>query len=89
MKESIIEVKHLEKIYPNGFHALKDIQLKVQQGEFLVIIGLSGSGKSTLLRCLNRLHDPTSGEIIFRGKDVAHVQGPGIEHNEKLIWFIQ
>ncbi len=88
MKESIIEVKHLEKIYPNGFHALKDIQLKVQQGEFLVIIGLSGSGKSTLLRCLNRLHDPTSGEIIFRGKDVAHVQGPGIRDLRKKIAII-
>lgn len=88
MHQPIIEVKHLEKIYPNGFHALKDIHLQVQKGEFLVIIGLSGSGKSTFLRCLNRLHDPTSGSILFLGQDVAHVQGSAIRELRKKIAII-
>jgi phosphonate transport system ATP-binding protein len=76
--EKILEVKNLVKTYPNGTQALKGINLDVYRGEFLVIIGLSGSGKSTFLRCLNRLHDPTSGEVIFKGKDVSKVQGAEI-----------
>lgn len=72
--ETVLQVKNLVKTYPNGVQALKGVSFDVKKGEFLVVIGLSGSGKSTLLRCLNRLHDPTSGEIIFNGKDVAHVQ---------------
>lgn len=74
-----LEIKNLEKTYPNGVQALKGIDLKVKKGEFLVIIGLSGSGKSTMLRCLNRLHDPTGGEVLFNGKDIAKVQGPEIK----------
>lgn len=71
----MLEIKKLEKIYPNGHHALKNVSFNVSQGEFLVIIGLSGSGKSTLLRCLNRLHDPTSGEILFNNLDIAQLKG--------------
>lgn len=51
--------------------ALWDINLKIPRGQIFVIIGLSGSGKSTLVRCFNRLNRPTSGEILFDGKDVA------------------
>lgn len=66
MSDPILKVKNLKKTYPNGVQALKGISFDVKRGEFLVIIGLSGSGKSTLLRCMNRLHDPTSGEILFQ-----------------------
>lgn len=72
---TILKVENLEKTYPNGVKALKGVSFEVQRGEFLVIIGLSGSGKSTLLRCLNRLHDPTSGQIVFGGEDITGVQG--------------
>lgn len=65
MSEPILSIKNLKKTYPNGVQALKDVSFDVKKGEFLVIIGLSGSGKSTLLRCINRLHDPTSGQITF------------------------
>jgi phosphonate transport system ATP-binding protein len=71
----ILRVSNLTKTYPNGFQALKGISLNVRRGEFLVIIGLSGSGKSTLLRCLNRLHDCTSGKIEFNGKDITCLEG--------------
>ncbi len=71
MSKTILDVKKLSKVYPNGTQALKNISFQVAQGEFVAVIGLSGSGKSTLLRCLNRLHEPTAGEIIFQGKDVA------------------
>jgi phosphonate transport system ATP-binding protein len=71
MSDVILDIQNLEKVYPNGTRALKGINLKVKKGEFLIIIGLSGSGKSTLLRCINRLHDPTSGKILFNGRDIA------------------
>lgn len=74
MSENILSVKNLVKTYPNGVQALKGVSFDVKPGEFLVIIGLSGSGKSTLLRCINRLHDPTSGQIIFDNQDVAQIQ---------------
>ncbi len=77
--DNILEVKDLKKVYPNGVKALKGVTFNVKRGEFLVVIGLSGSGKSTLLRCLNRLHDPTEGEINFNGEDIAHVKGAKVK----------
>lgn len=49
----MIEFKNVYKTYPNGFTALKNISLQIEQGEFVAIIGLSGAGKSTILRCIN------------------------------------
>lgn len=71
MGEPILRIEHLTKVYDDGTRALCDVSFEVARGEFLVIIGLSGSGKSTLLRCVNRLVDPTSGRIIFQGRDVT------------------
>lgn len=73
--EPILEIRHLEKIFDNGVRALKDVSLKLYQGEFLGVIGLSGSGKSSLFRCINRLIEPTYGEILYRGKDVRLLEG--------------
>ncbi len=70
-EDAVLEIRHLTKVYPNGFKALDDIDLRVEAGEFLVIIGLSGSGKSTLLRCINRLIEPTEGQILLDGVDVT------------------
>lgn len=67
----ILEVNHLSKVYPNGTRALKDVSFSVEPGAFLAVIGLSGSGKSTMLRCINRLHEPTSGEVKFEGRDLT------------------
>lgn len=74
MSTPLLSVRNLTKTYPGGVKALKDVNLEVQQGEFLVVIGLSGSGKSTLLRCLNRLQEPTSGQIYFEGQDIGGLQ---------------
>lgn len=86
--EPILKVKNLVKTYPNGVQALKGVSFDVKKGEFLVIIGLSGSGKSTLLRCVNRLHDPTSGEILFEGDDIAKMEGRKISQLRKKIGMI-
>lgn len=72
-QKPILQIKNLVKTYPNGTQALKGVSFDVKPGEFLIIIGLSGSGKSTLLRCINRLHEPTSGQIIFKGEDVTFI----------------
>lgn len=88
MAQEILSIKGLQKTYPNGVRALKGIDLSVYKGEFLVVIGLSGSGKSTFLRCLNRLHDPTGGEIIYEGSDIASVQGGEIRNLRKKMAMI-
>ena len=74
LSSTLFTIKNLNKTYPNGVQALKNISFEVHKGEFLVIVGLSGSGKSTLLRCLNRLEGPTSGEILLDGKDCSQLK---------------
>lgn len=71
---SLLSVRDLVKVFPNGTRALKGVSFDVQEGEFLVVIGLSGSGKSTLMRCLNLLQQPTSGEVSFQGKKISQLQ---------------
>jgi phosphonate transport system ATP-binding protein len=67
----MLEVKNLTKIYDGGVLALDNVSFSVPDGEFLAVIGLSGSGKSTLLRCINRLVEPTEGQILLNGGDIA------------------
>lgn len=67
----MLEVKNLTKIYEGGLKALDNVSFSVPKGQFLAVIGLSGSGKSTLLRCINRLIDPTAGQILWNGEDIT------------------
>ena len=67
----MLEIKQLSKVYEGGVQALTGVNLTVDDGEFLVVIGLSGSGKSTLMRCINRLVEPTSGQVLYNGVDVT------------------
>jgi len=84
----ILKIRNLHKIFGPGSHALKGVNLEVNEGEFLVIIGLSGSGKSTLLRCINRLTEPTSGTIEFLGKDITHIKGEELRKVKSQIGMV-
>jgi D-methionine transport system ATP-binding protein len=70
----LIQINNLTKVYSGTEHevlALKDVNLRVNKGEIFGIIGLSGAGKSTLIRCINKLEEPTSGNILINGQDVT------------------
>ena len=67
---SMIEIKGLKKSF-DDLHVLKGIDQNVEEGEVLCIVGPSGSGKSTMLRCINRLEEPTDGEIYIDGEQVT------------------
>ena len=70
----MIELQHIDKIYHTSsgdLHALKDINLTINEGEIFGIIGLSGAGKSTLVRCINMLEKPTSGKVIVDGQEMT------------------
>src|SRR5437762_6650260 len=68
-------IRNLRKEYRAGQPVLKDVSLTVEARGMTAIIGPSGTGKSTLIRCINRLVDPTAGEILFRGQDLARLNG--------------
>src|SRR5512135_2271469 len=84
----MLRVEHLNKVYPNGTQALKDVSFQVEDGEFLAVIGLSGSGKSTLLRCINRLIEPTSGKIYWDDIEVTAAQGADIRKIRRQIGMV-
>ena len=67
----MIEIKHLNKTFEDGFAPLKDVNAVINDGDVIAVIGPSGTGKSTLLRCMNRLETPTSGSIVMNGIDVT------------------
>jgi len=68
---ALIEIRNVSKVYPGGVGAVNGVTLDVEEGETLVLIGTSGSGKTTLMKMVNRLIEPTSGEIRIRGQDVG------------------
>jgi len=84
----LLRVEHLTKVYEDGTVALDDVSFTVEDGEFLVIIGLSGAGKSTLLRCINRLIEPTSGKVYFDGVDVTAATGEELRKIRRHIAMI-
>lgn len=69
MSEALIQVKHLVKSF-GDLEVLRDINVTINKGEVVCIIGPSGSGKSTFLRCVNQLEIPTGGEIIYKGENL-------------------
>ena len=84
----MLEIKNLTKVYDDGTVALRDVSFTVDTGQFLVIIGLSGSGKSTLLRCINRLIEPTEGQVIWDGKDVTSADAGALRQVRRKIGMI-
>lgn len=87
-KKSMIQFENVGKRYPNGFQGLKNVNLKIEQGEFVAIIGLSGAGKSTLLRTVNRMHDVTEGKLTVDGVDVMTLQGKSLRQFRRKIGMI-
>ena len=88
LRSGVFKLDKLQKTYPNGVRALKGVSFDVNKGEFLVIIGLSGSGKSTMLRCLNRIHEPTGGDLQFKGKSVVSLKGRELRQYRSKIGMI-
>jgi len=65
----MIQFENISLTYPNGHQGLKDVNLSIKDGEFVVIVGLSGAGKSTLIRSINQLVKPTKGKLLIDGQD--------------------
>ena len=70
-------LKHIYKIYPNGFEAVKDFNLEVEDKEFIIFVGPSGCGKSTTLRMIAGLEDISDGEFMIDGKPVFSYDNGG------------
>jgi phosphonate transport system ATP-binding protein len=70
----MLEIKELVKQYATGDQALRAVSLAVPEGQVVAVIGPSGAGKSTLIRCINRLVEPTSGQVILNGSDIVSLR---------------
>ena len=84
----LIEFKNVSKTYPNGVKGLKNVNLTIDQGEFVAIIGLSGAGKSTLIRTINRMIDVTEGQLMVDGVDVMTLHGKEMRRFRRKIGMI-
>jgi phosphonate transport system ATP-binding protein len=73
--EKIISFKNVTKEYPNGVLGLKNLNIDIHRGEFVIVVGLSGAGKSTMLRSINRLHEITNGEILIDNRSITKAKG--------------
>ena len=77
-KRPLIEVKNLKKYFQVGsgktLHAVDDVSFSLEKGQTLGLVGESGCGKSTVGTVIMRLQDPTSGELLFEGKDISSVK---------------
>ena len=84
----MIRFDSVTKVYPNGVVGLKDINLQIEQGEFVAIIGLSGAGKSTLIRTINRMIDITEGTLTVDDTDVMTLKGKTMRRFRRKIGMI-
>src|SRR5262245_2932629 len=85
MVDRSLVIRNLRKEYRAGTPVLKDISLHIAGRGITAIIGPSGTGKSTLVRCINRLADPTAGEILFLGQDLAKLSGRALRNARRHI----
>lgn len=84
----MIQFEGVKKTYPNGVMALRGVDLTIQQGEFVAIIGLSGAGKSTLLRTINQMHKITDGKLTVNDVDVSSLKGKSLRRFRRNIGMV-
>lgn len=84
----MITLKNVNKVYPNGLHAVKDVSLNIKKGDIFGIIGLSGAGKSSLIRLINRLEETTSGEIYINNENIITLNKKELLERRKKIGMI-
>ncbi|KGP91645.1 methionine ABC transporter ATP-binding protein [Pontibacillus chungwhensis BH030062] len=87
----MISIKNLQKIFKSGntqVQAVDDVNLNIEKGEIYGVIGYSGAGKSTFIRLLNRLEDPTSGEIVIDGEDIASLKAGSLRKARQEIGMV-
>jgi len=86
--DGALVVRRLSKEYQRGVPVLKDISLEFPKRGVVAVIGPSGTGKSTLIRCINRLVEPTSGEILLDGRDLTKLRGSALREARREIGMI-
>ncbi|SIR05831.1 phosphonate transport system ATP-binding protein [Alkalispirochaeta americana] len=84
----MLDIKSLHKKYPSGPVALRGVDLTVHEGDLIALIGPSGAGKSTLIRCINRLVEPSSGQILMQGTDICQLNSGALRKARKKIGMI-
>ena len=83
-----IETSRLTKIYPNGTCAVSNVDFRCDEDQMTIILGPSGAGKSTFLRCLNRLIEPTRGQVRLNGQNITHVSGKKLQQVRRRVGMI-
>lgn len=84
----MIKFTNVDKVYPGGFKALKDVNLEIKDGEFVAIIGRSGAGKSTLIRTINKMHDITGGSLTVGDVNVSSLKGKELRKFRRNVGMI-
>lgn len=84
----MIKMQRISKIYPNGVTALREVDLTINQGEFVYIVGPSGAGKSTFMKMMYREEKPTSGSFLFKGIEVGKLKNRQIPELRRQIGVI-
>ena len=84
----MLTLRNLSKSYIPGKPVLRNITVEIAARGVTAIIGPSGTGKSTLIRCINRLVDPTEGEIVFEGRDIAHLHGQALRQVRRKMGMV-
>lgn len=84
----MIELTGVSKVYPNGVIALSNINLRIDKGEFVFVVGSSGAGKSTLIKLLLREEQPSTGQIVVNGVDITHLKRSRIPYHRRNIGVV-